>query len=297
MTRKQLLLLGSIALAVLLAVFRQGVRVWALRSTSEGPISESDRRLAVGGVNHNADWEPVLRLIGDLEMALVPAGCFRMGSTDLELAVAFESCERFFGAGRCPHDFAAAEQPAHEVCHRPFWIGRTEVTNRQYGSSSSTDMVAMYRGPDWPRETVTWKEAEAFCRARQLRLPTESEWEYAARGPDGLIFPWGNAFDPEKVTSGRLSPENVGHHKGITSWAGTYDQSGGVAEWVDAWYATYPSESPTMTAEPAANEQRVVRGGSWFSFAGFMLRSAHREGLDPGYASSVVGFRCAADFE
>jgi formylglycine-generating enzyme required for sulfatase activity len=265
---------------------------------SEGPISQARRQRALDGVARNDDWEPVFQRIGGLAMALAPAGCYRMGSTHSELAVARDSCDRFFGQGRCPFDFAAAEQPVHPVCFdRPFWIGRTEVTNREYGSSSSTDMVAMYRGPDWPRETVTWSEADEFCRIRGLRLPSEAEWEYAARGPDGLIFPWGNEFDLERVVSGRLSPEQVGFHREVVSWVGAYDLSGGVAEWVADGYRPYPAPLAVEPATPAAEDQRVVRGGSWFSFAAFMLRAAQREAFGPEYASSVLGFRCGVDFE
>lgn len=259
-----------------------------------GPLPEAVARRAVTGVERNAEWTPIHRTVGGLAMALAPSGCFSMGSTDAELATALESCDRFYGRGKCPHDFGAAEQPVHRVCfEEPYWIGLTEVTNREYGSSSSTDMESMYRGPKWPRESVSWNEAQRFCRERGLRLPTESEWEYAARGPDGLIYPWGNEFDLEKVVSGRLSPEDVGFHRDVVSWIGAYDLSGGVGEWVADAYSPYASHPP---AELPADGPHVVRGGSWFSFAAFLLRSAHREALDPNYATSVVGFRCAADF-
>jgi len=289
-----------VAGAVLLAV---AWWIWPGRDTwmapaPEGPILETDRRLAFDGVHRNAEWRPILRRIGGLDMALVPSGCFRMGSTDAELAVALDSCDRFYGGAGCPVDFAGAEQPVRQVCFdRPFWIGRTEITNREYGSSSSTDMIAMYRGSNWPRETVTWQVANDFCRSHGLRLPSEAEWEFAARGLDGLIFPWGNDFDLERVVSGRLSPEDVGLHRDVMSWVGTYDMSGGIAEWVADWYGPYGEESALNPVGPAEGDQRVVRGGSWFSFAAFLLRAAHRQAFDPGYASSVVGFRCAGDFE
>ena len=298
--RKRFFLLAAIAAGTLLVIaawFGLGWRP-GIGAASEGPLSDALRQGAFEGVRRNEDWEPVFQRIGGLDMALAPAGCFQMGSADAELAVARDSCDRFYGLGRCPFDFAAAEQPVHQVCFdRPFWIGRTEVTNREYGSSSSTDMVGMYRGPNWPRETVTWSEADHFCRARGLRLPSEAEWEYSARGPDGLIFPWGNEFDLERAVSGRLSPEAVGFHREIVSWVGAYDLSGGIAEWVADWYGAYPALSTVDPSGPAAGRQRGVRGGSWFSFAAFMLRTAQREPVDPQYASSVVGFRCGADFE
>ena len=285
---------GAVGGALLLAV---ALWIWP-GPVPEGPISEAQRQMAFDGALRNAEWQPILRRIGGLVMAIVPSGCFQMGSTDSELAVALDSCDRFYGEGKCPHDFAGAEQPVHQVCFdRPFWIGRNEVTNREYGSSSSTGVAGMYRGPSWPRETVTWQEANDFCRGRGLRLLSEAEWEYAGRGPDGLIFPWGNEFDLERVVSGRLSPENVGLQRDVMSWVGAYDLSGGIAEWVADWYGPYAEESALNPPGPATGERRVVRGGSWFSFAAFLLRAAHREAFDPGYASSVVGFRCGADFE
>jgi formylglycine-generating enzyme required for sulfatase activity len=267
------------------------------RSAPTGPLTDEQTRRAHDGVESNAEWEPVTRRIEGLDMALVPAGCFTMGTTDPQLAEAQDSCDRFFGRGRCLVDFRSLEQPAHRVCHpAPFWIGLTEVSNREYGSSSSTDMVSMYRGPDWPRESVTWQEAAGFCESRGLRLPTEAEWEYAARGPDALLYPWGNTFDLHLVVSGRLSPEDVGLVEAGASWTGAYDLSGGVEEWVADRYGPYPTETRTASAGGDPDAPRITRGGSWFSFAAYPLRSAYREPRDPGYATSVVGFRCARDF-
>lgn len=238
-----------------------------------------------------------MRRIGGLDMTLVPAGCFTMGSTDTQLAEAQDSCDRFYGAGRCQHDFPASEQPAHEVCFlRPFWIGLTEVTNEEYGSSSSTDEVAMYRGPVWPRETVTWKQASDYCASLGLRLPTEAEWEYAARGPDERIYPWGDGFDLDRLISGRLSPEDVGLLEQGASWVAALDMSGSIEEWVSVRFGPYVAEAQVDSSGPEQGSPRITRGGSWFSFAAFFLRSAYREPRDPEYASSVVGFRCARDF-
>jgi iron(II)-dependent oxidoreductase len=155
----------------------------------------------------------------------------------------------------------------------------------------------MYRGPDWPRETVTWDEASHFCQSRSARLPTEAEWEYAARGPDDLVFPWGNDFDPENLTSGRLSPADVGSVQAGVSWVGAFDLSGGVAEWVADWYGAYDLLGSTNPKGTPIGDQRVLRGGSWFSFAAFFLRTTYREAANPGTANSTIGFRCARDLE
>jgi formylglycine-generating enzyme required for sulfatase activity len=270
-------------------------RVSDLRSR---PLSGEERRRAQDGVRRNEDWAPVVRKINGVIMSLVPSGCFSMGSSDSEVAAAVDSCDRFFGEGKCPYDFAATEQPVHEVCfERPFWIGRTEVTNRDYGSSSSAGGSGVFRGSAWPRERVSWDEAATFCAVHGLRLPSEAEWEYAARGPAGWIYAWGNDFDLEKVISGRLAPSDVGSARDAVGWVGTYDMSGGVAEWTADWLAPYEGGPRRNPSDAPGSGRRVVRGGSWFSFAAFFLRTAQREGYDPGLTSSVIGFRCAADFE
>jgi formylglycine-generating enzyme required for sulfatase activity len=267
---------------VLLALLAIGYLLWTNR-----PVPS----LALQGVETNAEWQPQLRILEGVEMALAPVGCFQMGSTNEQVAQAQADCDQFY-AGACIEDLTQ-EQPAHEVCfEQPFWIDRYEVTNADYGASSSTDMQAMYRGPNWPRETVTWQEASDFCLQRGARLPTEAEWEYAARGPGGLIYPWGNEFDIDRINRALGNPQDVGNRAEGFSWMGVYDLGGGVREWVDEIYASYSGED-----NPKFAGMRVVRGGGWFSFADFMYRAAGRGFLDGDYASSVVGFRCAMDYE
>lgn len=262
------------------------------------PVPPSVLEQAREGVKQNTDWEQLVRRLEGLDMVLVPAGCFTMGSTEEQLAEATASCERYFGPGKCKVDFADSETPAHLVCFEvPFWIGETEVTNRQYGSNSSTDMINMYRGSNWPRETVTWQEAVQYCQAHNARLPSEAEWEYAARGPDNLIYPWGNTFGLEMVISGRLKPQNVASVSGSASWVGAYDLSGGVREWVADWHAPYSAEPANDPQGTAEGQVKVLRGGSWFSFAAYFVRASQREFAAPETANSTIGFRCARDLD
>ena len=122
-------------------------------------------------------------------------------------------------------------------------------------------------------------------------------WEFAACGPNGLIYPWGDEFHPERLISGRLSPADVASVPAGVSWVGAFDMSGGVAEWVADWHAPYTEASTTNPQGPEDGQQRVLRGGSWFSFAAFFVRTSHRESASPGTANSTIGFRCARDLD
>lgn len=124
-------------------------------------------------VTSNAAWEAHITEseFNGFAMMLVPVGCFMMG----------DDISRF-----------EDEKPAYEVCFDvPFWIDKYEVTNAQYASTGCTDWSSE---PQQPRNCVTWFEARDFCAGRDARLPTEAEWEYVARGPDGLVYPWGNTY-------------------------------------------------------------------------------------------------------
>lgn len=262
------------------------------------PISQSQIRLAQAGVTKNQDWKPTIHHFNNLDWALVPSGCFNMGSTESQLEEALRACKTY-GGENCPYVFDQVTQPDSPVCfEEPYWIGVTEVTNRAYGSSSSTNMVSMYRGPKWPRETVTWQEAVDFCASIGSRLPIEAEWEYAARGPDGLIYPWGNEMNPSyRQEAVMLNPYDVESIDVDVSWMGAQGMGGNVMEWVADVFD--PASTPRTISPKVAqsNELRIVRGGSWASYQDFLLRATQRLPFDSDYASSVIGFRCARDFE
>jgi hypothetical protein len=198
MNRKSLirkLSLGAVGFFTAFLIILGMLRVYE-PMTRRLPVSQSQRRLAQAGVTKNADWKPTIQRFDSLDWALVPAGCFKIGSTKSQVEAALSACKTY-GGENCPYVFDQVAQPDSPVCfEKPYWIGVTEVTNGEYGSSSSTDMISMYRGSKWPRETITWREADEFCTSLGSRLPTEAEWEYAARGPDGLIYPWGNEMSP-----------------------------------------------------------------------------------------------------
>jgi iron(II)-dependent oxidoreductase len=262
------------------------------------PVSESRMREAYRGVEQNSDWKPLVRSFAGMDWALVPAGCFAMGSSDVQLDLARGSCNQYSG-GDCNYDFAAMEQPVHRVCFdQPFWIGASEVTNHQYGFSSSTGMHRIYRGPNWPRETVTWSQADQYCRRTGARLPTEAEWEYAARGPDSLVYPWGNQPSSEYLDrAGLLNPQNVFSIPADRSWVGAVGMGGNVMEWVDGWDRPYSSFGQVAAEGTSPTQLRLARGGSWASYASYLLRAAYRKPYDPDFSSSILGFRCAWDAE
>ncbi|MEP6988600.1 MAG: SUMF1/EgtB/PvdO family nonheme iron enzyme, partial [Chloroflexota bacterium] len=194
-------------------------------------------------ITHNQDWQPVGTFYRNgIDLVLVPAGCFTMGS---------EGKQR------------DNEAPTNKQCfERPFWVGKTEVTNDQYGGFGA------WQGANYPREQVTWFQASNFCESLGLRLPTEAEWEYAARGPDNLVYPWGNDFIAQNLVFGENSgkrTEEVGTRIGGTSWTGAVDMLGNVYEWTSSIARPYPYD-PNDGREDGtdATSDRIMRGGSWF---------------------------------
>jgi formylglycine-generating enzyme required for sulfatase activity len=153
----------------------------------------------------------------------------------------------------------------------------------------------------WPALYVTWSEASAFCRAQGKRLPTEAEWEKAARGDSGNLFPWGHRPPtPALAMFGQyhvheipiVAPVDSGE-EGRSPY-GLHHMAGNAAEWVEDWfgidyYATMPDRNPHG---PANGRYKVVRGGSWKS-APALLRTATRGGASPDQRAATIGFRCA----
>jgi formylglycine-generating enzyme required for sulfatase activity len=217
-------------------------------------------------VTANADWEPIEMEIGGAQLVLVPPGCFDMGSSDEE----------------------SDEFPPHEQCfEEPFWIDQYEVSNLDYGTSGE------WGEDDLPRESVSWFEASNYCRDNGKRLPTESEWEYAARGPSGLEYPWGDDFVLENSTHWENSNNQttpVGSRPAGASWVGALDMGGNVWEWTSTIYASYPYDpNDGREDELNSNASRVMRGGSW-SF-GF-IATYDRAGIEPDMQEGYIGFRC-----
>jgi formylglycine-generating enzyme required for sulfatase activity len=212
------------------------------------------------------------------------------------------------------------EQPAHDVCITAgYWIDKTEVTNASYKQfvadggytkpeywseagkawleNNKNTVLPTKCGSeddDLPRVCITWFEAEAYANWRGGRLPTEAEWEFAARGPKSTIFPWGNEWDPKKANvtdSTGLTP--VGNYPDGASWVGALDMSGNAMEWVNDWrLATYYKESPKNDPQGPEKGTIKVEKGGWWGSNPFVARSAYRHFEDsPTYGDHHIGFR------
>ncbi len=244
-----------------------------------------------------------------MEMVYVPGGTFQMGSTNAEIDAVFDQCEQDRGSGECQRDWFERESPRHSVTLDSFWMDRIEVTNSQYArcvadgtcsppSESGSYTRDSYHGDsqfdNYPVIYVDWEDADTYCQWGGGRLPTEAEWEYAARGRDSYLYPWGN--DPPNNTLANYAGNvgdttEVGSYPKGSSWVGALDMAGNVFEWVSDWYAEYGASSVENPTGPDTGDLRVLRGVSWEIGPDFM-RSAGRGRGGPDYLDFSIGFRC-----
>jgi len=241
-------------------------------------------------------------MIGKDGMVLlyIPAGEFTMGSEDGD----------------------ADEKPVHTIYLDAFWIDQTEVTNAMYAmcvkagvckepsqksSFTRSNYYEKSEFDNYPVIYVSWNDANTYCSWMDRHLPTEAEWEKAARGTDARVYPWGDNFDGSLVNfcdtncslplkndsfdDGFADTSPVGYYPNGVSPYGALDMAGNVWEWVEDWYDAYPGN--TVSDSVYGTTYRVLRGGAWFDIDS-SVRSASRSRTDPTYAIYDVGFRCSS---
>jgi sulfatase modifying factor 1 len=231
---------------------------------------------------------PAQELPGSTEMATIPAGAFIMG----------------YDQG------LDDEKPPHEVDLPEYQIDIFELTNAQFATfveatGYQTEAEQAGSGRTWrdewgdgednhPVVRVSWNDASAYCQWVGKRLPTEAEWEKAARGPEDFLYPWGNTYEPGKANgrdSGLRSTVTVGSYGDGVSGYGVFDMAGNVREWTaDPGYFPYPGNN--IPSPYYGDELRVLRGGGWFDDPAD-LRSTRRNPTSPTAANWDIGFRCA----
>jgi formylglycine-generating enzyme required for sulfatase activity len=211
-------------------------------------------------------------------MVLVPEGEFTMGSDDGD----------------------DDEQPAHQVFLDAYFIDKYEVTNALYkdcvedgvcDQPTDTDDYNNSQYAQHPVVYVNWNMAKEYCEWRGARLPTEAEWQKAARGTDERTFPWGDEeIDDTFANYSGSDTKTVGSYpKGVSPY-GAYDMAGNVWEWVADWYDSYPGN--TDSDSHYGTSFRVLSGGSWLDSSDG-VRSANRFQLDPSFNKDYYGFRCS----
>jgi formylglycine-generating enzyme required for sulfatase activity len=251
-----------------------------------------------------------------VEQVWVPAGSFLMGTDHATI----ETLKSQNPPSWAIREFAS-EMPQHEVqMTKGYWIDKFEVTNQSFQAfveAGGYDTQELWSEAGWtwlskqdksklpdncigseprlPRVCVTWYEAEAYAHWRGGRLSTEAEWEYAARGPQSLMYPWGDDFDPAKanvVDSTAAVP--VGSFPEGASWVGAHDMAGNAMEWVQDWLDVnyYKEESNFVDPNGPSNGTIKVEKGGWWGSNLFVSRSAYRHFEDPPtYQDHHIGFR------
>jgi formylglycine-generating enzyme required for sulfatase activity len=255
-----------------------------------------------------------------IEQVWVPAGSFQMGTSEKQA----QDLIALNPPGWIVKELNS-EQPQHEVrLTQGYWIDKYEVTNAAFQAFAAdggyqkkefwseegwkwlqgrkANPACSTQGakdkPNHPCVNVRWYEAEAYAAWRSGRLPSEAEWEYAARGPQSLVYPWGNEFDEKKANVlETLGVKPVGSYPDGASWVGAMDMAGNAMEWVNDWldptyYQQKVSENPPG---PKSGTIKIEKGGWWGSNP-YVARCSYRHFEDPPeYCDSHIGFRIVTD--
>ncbi|HUN10075.1 MAG TPA: SUMF1/EgtB/PvdO family nonheme iron enzyme [Aggregatilineales bacterium] len=317
------------------------IQIEASPTQAVAPIGQADAAptLSTGLVQSpNALNLPSLLVGRTSALVSVEGGTFNMGTSIQEVSSAVDECINTW-EGSCQLSYGEDSAPEHSVTVNPFFIEDAEVTYGQYMSflnstnagmgpnshrrgcggqlciltrSEEPNSSVIFEGANYrvlpviennPATNVTWYGAQAYCESIGRRLPTEAEWERAARGPLNNLYPWGNLFDTNLARTSRPRSDQLGALP-VRSYPANnllYDMAGNVSEWVSDWYSpTYYAQLANTGAAtlnplgPPAGTQKVLRGGSWDAVP-FFSRSVHRQSEDPVNGRPFIGFRCVAD--
>jgi formylglycine-generating enzyme required for sulfatase activity len=233
------------------------------------------------------------------------AGSGAQSATDVPVWVRIPAQTCRIGCVPQDRECSDNERPQHEArLSRGFSLMATEVTTSAFREYADAAKTSMPEQPEWsagdhPVVNVTWSQANDFCRWVKGRLPTEAEWECAARGGEqGRLYPWGDQYEP-----GRANDSDAFRQSGTRKTGsyppnayGLYDMIGNVWEWVNDWFdEAYYASAPLVDPEgPATGQSRVMRGGAWRPFPR-VFRVSNRGRSQPERTNYYIGFRCARD--
>ena len=257
------------------------------------------------------------------KMRFVPAGEFIMGFDAEEACSICKKYTKSCSTSDC--QAVSDEEPIHSVFLDSFYIDKYEITNALYrtcvnagicqpptsgASYTHTSYYSNSKYDNYPVIFVDWYRARTFCEWRGMQLPSEAQWEKAARGADGRTYPWGNDFDGIRVNlcdrnctfdwalwslstydDGYSDTAPVGSYGSGVSPYGVYNMGGNVKEWVSSLYMPYPYDPTDGREDNTMTEARVIRGGSWANAVGG-VRGTNRDGKDPDFTHDYIGFRC-----
>jgi formylglycine-generating enzyme required for sulfatase activity len=208
-------------------------------------------------------------------MIKIPGGEFMAGADKGE---GLKECKKFHDM--CEESTFTSEEPKHEVSVKDFYIDIYEVTQKNFKTVMGVN-PAKHKVENYPAVQMTWHEANTYCKKVGKRLPTEAEWEYAAKGGTSTQYHWGEEFEGAYAwihKNSEFKPHPVGQRK--PNAYGLHDMAGNVAEWTSDWYDD-------------SQKYKTTRGGAWNDYP-HTARPASRNKSKPDTASTFIGFRCAS---
>lgn len=270
----------------------------AAQAENEWESAAPRRHIEVDLPGHFVQWGLPGTQIGDetinpvdrMEFVWVPAGSFVLGTNDLD-----------------PEGKLASAHPFRNVRLSGFWLSKYPVTWSQFDLYCRTQHLPNIPQPGYPKSglhpvvNITWNQAMAYAKWAHVTLPTEFQWEHAARGPRDLNYPWGDVWDAGKCANSvehrRSGACPVGQFAGARSAFGCYDMAGNVSQWCLNWDSKdYSEVSANNPAGPSTGTYRSLRGGGWGGISPVLFRGSFRFHLKPDVHLDICGFRCAVTF-